>query len=216
MPAVNGGRQIRGTADQIADRVRAEIESGALAPGSPLNQMELAERFGLSRIPIREALRGLEAEGYLDYRPNKGAVVSARPNTDEVREIVEIRECLEERIMRHAVAAMSDAVLARAGEALKAMNRAADETQVRGAHERFHKLLFDAANRPRTAQVIGAWRFHYHLDKQKAFIRASREVHARLLHCCASGDVDGVAHCVRDEYEIVRATIPSALGQILH
>lgn len=208
MQVVNGGMQIRGTADQIADRVKADIESGELAPGSPLNQLELAERFGLSRIPVREALRGLEAEGYLVYRPNKGAVVSPRPSGDVLREIVEIRECLEERIMRHAVAAMSDAVLASAGQELKAMNRAADETQVRGAHERFHKVLFDAANRPRMAQIIGEWRFHYHLDKQKAFIRASREVHARLLDCCAAGNVKGVAACVRDEYEIIRATIP--------
>ncbi|HEY6485201.1 MAG TPA: GntR family transcriptional regulator [Candidatus Cybelea sp.] len=207
MPVVNGGAPIRGTAEQIAQRVRSEIESGELPPGSALNQMELAERFGLSRIPIREALRGLEAEGYLLYRPNKGAIVSPRPSGAELREIVEIRECLEARIMRHAVAALSDTVLARAGEALKAMNRAAGEAEVRGTHERFHKVLFDAASRPRMARIIGEWRFHYHLEKQKAFIRASREVHARLLDRCAAGDVKGVAACVRDEYEIIRGTL---------
>ncbi|HEY4434483.1 MAG TPA: GntR family transcriptional regulator [Candidatus Cybelea sp.] len=207
MLAVNGVAPIRGTADQIAERVRSDIESGELAPGSPLNQMELAERFGLSRIPIREALRGLEAEGYLVYRPNKGAVVSPRPSGSELREIVEIRECVEERIMRHAVSALSGAVLARAREALRAMNRAAGEAEVRGAHERFHKILFDAASRPRMARVIGEWRFHYHLEKQKAFIRASRGVHARLLDRCAASDVEGVAACVRDEYDIIRGTI---------
>src|SRR2546422_6002822 len=67
---------ITGTADQIAARIRGEIESGKLPPGTPLNQVALADRFGLSRIPVREALRYLTAEGYLDYRPNKGAVVA--------------------------------------------------------------------------------------------------------------------------------------------
>src|SRR5690242_1083760 len=54
--------EIKGTAEQIADRVRAEIEAGRWAPGTPLNQVDLAARFGLSRIPVREALRHLAAE----------------------------------------------------------------------------------------------------------------------------------------------------------
>lgn len=207
MPVVKPDLRIRGTADQIADTVRAEIESGELAPGSPLNQIDLAERFGLSRIPIREALRALEGEGYLAYRPNKGAVVLARAGGDELREIVEIRECLEDRIMQHAAAAMTAAILTRAAQALKAMNRATGEADVRGAHERFHKILFDAAHRPKMTGILGEWRFHYRLEKQKAFIQASRDVHARLLDRCAARDLSGVAACVCDEYEIIRATL---------
>ena len=56
---------IKGTAEQIADRIRTEIEEGRLAPGAPLSQVDLAARFGLSRIPVREALRHLAAEGYV-------------------------------------------------------------------------------------------------------------------------------------------------------
>src|ERR1043166_5769504 len=67
--------ELKGTADQIADRVRREIEEGQLAPGAALNQVGLAARFGLSRIRVREALRQLAAEGYVTYRPNKGASV---------------------------------------------------------------------------------------------------------------------------------------------
>src|SRR5579863_474491 len=112
---------IKGTADQIADQVRSEIESGALPPGSQLSQLQLAARFGLSRIPVREALRQLQSEGYLIYRPNKGATVSTLPSGDDLVEIVEIRECLEQCIMRHAVRHFTQAFAARAVESLKAL-----------------------------------------------------------------------------------------------
>src|SRR5437773_2445437 len=94
--------EIKGTAEQIADRIRAEIEAGRLTPGAPLNQVDLAARFGLSRIPVREALRFLAAEGYVTYRPNKGANVVGAVSPDDVEEIVEIRECLEARLMDRA------------------------------------------------------------------------------------------------------------------
>ena len=97
-------------------------------PGTPLNQIELsAQRFGLSRIPVREALRSLEAEGYLTYRPNKGAAVAAPPSAAGALEILEIRECLELRIMQHVVRQVTTDVIDRASDALRAMNRATDE-----------------------------------------------------------------------------------------
>lgn len=198
---------LKGTADQIADQVRAEIESGALAPGSQLSQVQLAERFGLSRIPIREALRQLQSEGYLIYRPNKGAIVATLPTAEGLSEIVEIRECLELRIMEHAVRHFTPEIAARALESLKEMNRASDEAAVRGAHERFHQVLFDAASRPKMAALINDWRFHYQLDKQKAFISKTRDIHRSLLNHCANADLDAVATCVRAEYAIIRRTI---------
>ena len=101
---------------------------------------------------------------------------------------------------------------ARAGDSLRALNRASDEAEVRGAHERFHQILFDAANRPKMSAIINAWRFHYRLDKQKAFINQARDVHRRLLVNVAAADLDGVASCVREEYAIIRRTIPQRSG----
>lgn len=198
---------LRGTADQIADQVRNEIESGGLAPGSQLSQVQLAARFGVSRIPIREALRQLQSEGYLIYRPNKGATVSTLPSGESLAEIVEIRECLEQRIMQHAAQHFTPALAARASELLKAMNRAAIEADVRGAHERFHQTLFDAASRPKMAAIVNDWRFHYRLDKQKAFISKTRDIHRRLLEHCVNADLNAVVTCVREEYAIIRRTI---------
>jgi DNA-binding GntR family transcriptional regulator len=205
--------EIKGTADQIADRIRAEIEEGRLAPGAPLNQVDLAERFGLSRIPVREALRHLAAEGYVTYRPNKGATVVSAVSGADVEEIIEIRECLEARLMNHAVGNLTPEALDEATEALNALNRAKTAQQVQGAHQRFHSLLYRAAQRPRMAEIINGWRFR--LDalpdangvRKRAFALATRDVHRRLLDACRKRDAKAVGHCVAAEYGIIRDTL---------
>jgi len=202
---------LKGTADQIADRLRAAIENGTFAPGTALNQVDLAAAFGLSRIPIREALRRLEAEGYVTYRANKGATVAAPVSLDDVAEIIDVRECLEMQIMRHAVARVTDAALAEAGAALRALNRARTSVELMGAHQRFHAVFFDVARRPRTAALVNEWRFR--LDhgndpdgaRRRAYARASAGIHKRLLLACERRDTSAVQRCVREEYDYMRS-----------
>jgi DNA-binding GntR family transcriptional regulator len=204
--------EIKGTAEQIADRVRMEIEEGELAPGTPLNQADLAARFGMSRIPVREALRHLAAEGYVTYRPNKGANVVSAAAPEEVEEIIEIRECLEARLMDRAVDRLTPEALDEASEALDALNRARTSQQLQGAHQHFHTLLFHAAQRPRMAAIINGWRFRLDVRpdvdgaRKRAFARATRDVHRRLLDACRNRDHKAAARCVAAEYEIIRAT----------
>jgi DNA-binding GntR family transcriptional regulator len=205
--------EIKGTAEQIADRVRTEIEEGRLAPGAALNQVELAERFGLSRIPVREALRHLAAEGYVTYRPNKGATVVGAVSHEDVEEIIEIRECLETRLMVHAIDHLTAETLAEAADALDALNHATTARQVQGAHQRFHTVLFQAAQRPRMAAIINGWRFRLdvHPDadgaRKRAFARATRDVHKRLLDACRKRSRKSVERCVAMEYRIIRRTV---------
>ena len=203
---------IKGTAEQIADRVRVEIEEGRLAPGAPLNQVDLAARFGLSRIPVREALRHLAAEGYVTYRPNKGAHVSAA-SAEDVEEIIEIRECLEARLMDHAVEKLTPGMLDEAAAALDALNRARTAEQVHGAHQRFHTLLYRAAERPRMEEIINGWRFRLDVlsdvdgARKRAFALATRDVHRRLLDACRKRNRKVVGRCVAVEYGIIRQTL---------
>ncbi len=86
----------------MREALRAAISSGELAPGLQLRQDELAARFGTSRIPVREALRQLEAEGFVTFLPNRGAVVSDL-SIDEVIELLEIRIALECHALRLAI-----------------------------------------------------------------------------------------------------------------
>ena len=204
--------EIKGTAEQIADRVRMEIEEGRLPPGAALNQVELAARFGMSRIPVREALRHLAAEGYVTYRPNKGATVVSAVAPEEIEEIIEIRECLEARLMERAVDRLTPEALDEASDALDALNRARTTRQLEGAHQRFHSLLFHAAERPRMTAIVNSWRFRLDLHpdvdgaRKRAFARATRDVHRKLLDACRSRNPRAVARCVAAEYDIIRAT----------
>src|SRR5437763_14723371 len=82
------------TPDLIAETLRDEILRGAIPPGEALRQEELAERFGVSRLPVRDALLRLEAQGLVHVYPNRGAFVISL-SADEVREVYEMRILLE-------------------------------------------------------------------------------------------------------------------------
>jgi len=85
----------------IVDAVRADIVAGVLQPGTRITEAALAERYGVSRVPVREALRGLEAEGFVESRPNVGSTVAAIP-VDEADDLFAVREALEIATARRA------------------------------------------------------------------------------------------------------------------
>ncbi len=94
---------VRGLRDQIVDRLRAEVISGNLPEGTPLREIELSSRFGVSRGPIREALQQLTFEGLLTGTPNRGVQVAPAP-PETVRElIIPIRRAVETFALRHFI-----------------------------------------------------------------------------------------------------------------
>ncbi|MGN8545983.1 GntR family transcriptional regulator [Bradyrhizobium sp. 13971] len=114
--------------DAVREALRAAISSGELAPGLQLRQDELAARFGTSRIPVREALRQLEAEGFVTFLPNRGAVVSDL-SIDEVIELLEIRIALECHALRLAIPAMGEIDLEETTKILRAYDAEPDPAQ---------------------------------------------------------------------------------------
>src|SRR3954454_10430486 len=107
----------RTVADEVAQTLREAIAEGALMAGTTLRQDDLAERFGFSRMPIRDALRQLEAEGIVSIHPTKGAHV-ARMDSAEITEIYAVRELLECEALQLAVPVLSGDKLDEAGQAL--------------------------------------------------------------------------------------------------
>ena len=79
---------------QVAERLRLLIDSGVLAPGTRLNENELCQNMGVSRTPLREAIRSLATEGVVELQPNRGAIVSV-VSQDDVTEILPIMASLE-------------------------------------------------------------------------------------------------------------------------
>lgn len=125
-------------------RLLDDIRSGALGPGARLRETELAERLGISRTPVREAIRQLEADGLVTHLPRQGATIRSLDHA-EVVELYEMRAVLEGTAARLAARAASDIELDEL-EALNAELAAAPAgPQSREMNRQFHRSLLDAA-----------------------------------------------------------------------
>jgi DNA-binding GntR family transcriptional regulator len=155
MPAKPLARAASSAADRIADALRAEILGGARPAGSPLRQDAIAERFGVSHIPVREAFRHLSAQGLVTLRPNRGATVS-QMSPAEARELLEIRCVLETQAIRWALPLADADVFARADRALKESERTEDVARWMELNWLFHSTLYARAARPRLLAMIEA------------------------------------------------------------
>jgi DNA-binding GntR family transcriptional regulator len=147
-------RKRQGTAPEtVAAALRAEILSGETRPGTLLRQEDLAARFAVSRIPVRDALRLLQAEGLVDIATNRGAQV-IQLSRDEVAEIYHLRILLECDCLKLGIARMSDADL---GHIERARQRAeidaatADWNEGDGA---FHEALYVPSRHYRQIETI--------------------------------------------------------------
>lgn len=129
------------TTDVLAEALRRDIAEGRLRPGEPLRQEELALRFGTSRIPVREALRSLQAEGLVNYSPNRGATVTIVSDT-EILEMLEVRIALECHALRLAVPHAADSDIAAAKQILEEYDAAPDAQTWAAMNWRFHWTLY--------------------------------------------------------------------------
>ncbi|TYB58021.1 GntR family transcriptional regulator [Nonomuraea sp. PA05] len=145
------------TAQQfVLGELRRAITTGRLRPGAPIRQDALAEELQVSRVPLREALKTLEGEGLVTYKPHKGYCVAVL-SLDDLREVYRIRELLEEEAVRAAVARLTDDDLGRIEAAQEEVERAAaagDVAAMASANRTFHMTLFDCAGMPRLARLI--------------------------------------------------------------
>jgi DNA-binding GntR family transcriptional regulator len=150
---------------QAAEALRERILRGVYADETPLRQDALAAEFGVSRIPIREALRQLEAEGLVVFNPHRGAVVSSL-SVEEIDELFELRAEIESDLIRRAVTLVVPDDITRARDVLKAYEaafRGAEVTEWGKLNWEFHSTLYAAANRPFTMAIIR--RLHQQSDR---------------------------------------------------
>jgi DNA-binding GntR family transcriptional regulator len=145
------------TAQQfVLGELRRAITSGQLKPGTPIRQEALAEELGVSRVPLREALKTLEGESLVVHEAHRGYFV-AELSLADLREVYRIREILEAEAVREACARMDERGL-NALEAVQsevdAHAEAGDVTAMAAANRRFHFTLFEAAGMPRLLRLI--------------------------------------------------------------
>ncbi|HEX6021718.1 MAG TPA: GntR family transcriptional regulator [Solirubrobacter sp.] len=157
-----------GLADEIAFRLQAAILDGEFPPGTHLQQDELCARFGVSRTPVREALRKLQAQHLVDLVPNKGATVRT-PSRDELSDVYVLRAELEGFAAELAAPRFGPAELAALDAAQSAMDKAIAQLEAHAvtpdtegsfnrritlANEEFHGIIHEAAGNQRLRHYL--------------------------------------------------------------
>jgi DNA-binding GntR family transcriptional regulator len=190
--AANLLQQQRSTPDLIADALREAILRGIFEEGQSLRQDEIATQFGVSRIPVREALRQLEAEGLVTLHLNRGAMVSVL-TASEAQEICEIRSALELKAMQLAIPKLSTADLEKAAAILEKTDQTTDAGLLAQLNWEFHATLYASAERPRLLTMVK--NLHVNVDRyvrvqmaQMDYQERSQKEHYQLLDACKKRD----------------------------
>ncbi|MET7283651.1 GntR family transcriptional regulator [Kribbella sp. NPDC005582] len=152
----------RGLADEVADRIREAIFTGAYPPGAQLREVELSGVMDVSRGPVREGLRILEREGLVRCAWHRGATVITLSAAD-VTELHTLRGALEDLAVRHVVDRASDSDLDSLAKTAAAMERADDPHEMVRCDIAFHDAVFAAAGHQRLAEAWDAIRCQVHL-----------------------------------------------------
>ena len=178
----------------VREGLRRAILAGEFAPGSQLRQDELAERFGTSRIPVREALRQLEAEGLVSILPNRGATVSTL-SLEDVLELMEIRIALECRALRLAIPNMIDTDFESAIEILRTYDAEPNPECWGEMNWAFHETLYAPCGRHKLLAMIEANYGHVgRFTRVWVSLAAGKErpqrEHYALVDACRTGGVD--------------------------
>ena len=168
--------------DVVFNTLRQAILKGELEPGERLMEIQLAERLGVSRTPIREAIRKLELEGLVLMIPRKGAEV-ADITEKSLRDVLEVRKALEELAVQLACEKITQEELEeleKAGENFKkVLNRSKDITEVAEADVRFHDVIYMATDNQKLIHLLNKLReqmYRYRVEYLK-----NPDVHEQLI-----------------------------------
>lgn len=188
--------------DQVYEQLRSRIMDLELTPGHRITERDAAAELGVSRVPLREALRLLEAEGLIVLVPRQGAMVASWSREDIVR-LFEVREELETLAARLAATRRTEADLRLMRELVEAADRAlaaGDDAATAAANAGFHRAVFAACGNTLLQQMMAPldsrvqWLFH--LTKHRD-TREQRQEHVRLLELIEARDSDGAAELYR-------------------
>lgn len=189
---------VQSVEEVVTNALREAILSGELRPGDRLLQEQLAEQLRVSRIPLRDALRRLEAEGLVRIGPRRGAEVTSLTPSD-VKEIYDLRIKLETELLEAAIAALTPADIARLVEMSEHMDDRVDEPAAGPrARRSFYSELYGYANKPRTHRLV----FQLRDDVQRYHVMNNLDValhdHAEMRECIKVKDAKRGAKLLRE------------------
>lgn len=147
------GANLESTANTVVMSLREMIVGGELGSGERLVERDLADRFGISRIPLREAIQQLEREGLVEIFRNRGAVVRTLTESD-VSDIYDLRTLLEGDAIYRSVKRMDDETLARAELVHRLLGSASAKARQGELNREFHELLYSQCGNDRQLNAI--------------------------------------------------------------
>jgi DNA-binding GntR family transcriptional regulator len=199
MPLSN--RSVSSAAAQVADALRLAILGGEFTPGQAVPQEEIAARFGVSRIPVRDAMNLLQAEGLLRIVPSKGSFV-ANPSPEEILETYEIRVLLELEALRLAFRHHTAQTLARAERWLRGFELETEPMRLGEIDREFHAALYAPAKKGKLFELIDSLRTFsnrpYYLQMSTpSHLKQCQAAHAEIFENCKKGRLRPASDCLR-------------------
>lgn len=202
----------------VLSELRTLISTGELRPGEPIVQLTLASRLGVSRVPLREALKVLEGEGQVKYSPHKGYSLIELSYTELVG-AYDLRKLLETRAVRRGVEMMTDPALKAIQDAQVQLERAyvdGDRAEMAIHNYDFHFRILENCGDTYLVRLIGMlWNWtnayrsvYYNSEDNTALVVAE---HRAILEALRRGDVELVVEALDDH----RAHTVAALGMLL-
>ena len=203
-------RERRITADYVADALREAIHRGELADGAVLNQAAVASHFGVSRVPVREAMRQLQAEGLITMRAHRLAVVRSL-SLERIFEIYDLRALLEGYVIERAVPHIDAASLKKLTALEKEMRGVTDHARWLELNARFHQMLYEPSEAETTLELIEQLRAraerYVRLWSKGAGIHRPKEAgreHAEILKLVEKGDGRGARKAIEEHVRHTR------------
>lgn len=179
-------------ADVVYARLKEAIVSGRLAGGTALRQDEIARDNGLSKVPVREALRRLEVEGLVEFRPRRGAIVRRLSEAD-ILELLDIRIALECRALELAIPNMVESDFTLARDILEEYSAETSRERWSELNLKFHRGIYEPCGNQHLLSMIheleqrmGSF-MRLRVTQASGLERPHRE-HLRMLEACMAGD----------------------------
>lgn len=210
-------REYRTIQATIAEALRKGILNGMLEGGEPLRQEEIAREFGVSRIPVREALKQLEGEGLITFSPYRGATVS-KLSVEEVIETGEIKGALEPLALQLAIPKQTADDLQRAEELLEEAESEQIGARYAELSRRFHSALYAPAGRPRLLGMLQSVDITFdryiriYLEVMNIRDQAQQE-HREILQFCKQRDSDAAVYALQQHIAVTVDRLLSYLGK---
>lgn len=205
----------RTTSSAVTQLLRQSLDRGRWASGSPLRQEEIAAEFGVSRVPVREALFQLQAEGLVEMVPNKGMYVRTVSEAD-LRELFHLRRLVESDVLAAAVPLHDAASLNRVETVQAALDKARAVADWMAGDREFHEALYAPAQRPESMAIVRRLRYlvdRFYFARMKPTARAQgwHEEHHALIRAVRRRDVKAATKVLQAHLEETERAALAAL-----